>query len=68
MIIPVVILIFIGLAFLSTLPTMFLVNYIFAPAVLETVFGGPLDFWKALALNVLFAILFSNMKLNSKGK
>ncbi len=43
----------------AALPTMWLVNYLFAPSLLMTVFGVPsITFWQALGLSVLCGILF----------
>lgn len=46
------------LSVLGAYPTKWLVNYLFTPAVLVALFGGPLTFWKALVLNYVAASLF----------
>jgi uncharacterized membrane protein len=48
------------LAFLMAFPTMWLVNYILSDTALVAVFGGPLTFWKALALNFVCSLLFKS--------
>jgi hypothetical protein len=46
------------LSVLGAYPTKWLVNYLFTPSVLVALFGGPLTFWKALALNYVSSLLF----------
>jgi hypothetical protein len=51
----------IGIAFLLGFPMMWLVNYLFAPSFLVTVFGATqLTFWKAFWLNIFFGIFLSS--------
>jgi len=45
---------------LLALPTMWLVNGLFAPAALEAVFGGPISFLGAWGLNILAGLLFKS--------
>jgi hypothetical protein len=48
-----------GLSVLFAFPTMWMVNYLFAPSALIAVFGhAHLTFWNALWLNVLCGLLF----------
>jgi hypothetical protein len=37
----------VGICLLSAWPTVWMINYIFTPAVLSVVFGGSITFWKA---------------------
>jgi hypothetical protein len=46
------------LSIIGAYPTKWLVNYLFTPATLVALFGGPLTFWKALALSYVCASLF----------
>ncbi len=42
-------------------PVKWLVNYVFAPGVLVSLFGTPqIDFWRALALAIVCGILFTS--------
>lgn len=55
-----------GAAILFTLPTMWLVNYVFTPATLISLFGvAQLSFWKAMGLSTLCAILFKGSSSSS---
>ena len=48
-----------GLALLMGFPIMWLMNYVFTPGVLLTVFGvAKMTFWRAFWTNFLFGILF----------
>ena len=59
--IVVVILVFIGASLLMGYPVMWIVNYLFTPAALTSVFGIPaLTFWKAFWLSFLCSTLFKN--------
>jgi arginine exporter protein ArgO len=55
----------VGLELLFAWPTELLVNYVFAPGVLVTLFGGPLTIWKAWALNAVASILFKSTSSSS---
>lgn len=49
--------------------TMWLVNYLFAPSFLLTVFGlSQITLWKAFCLNFLCGILFKNISINTSKK
>lgn len=52
-----VLILIVVVALIMALPTMWLANYVLSPEALAAVFGGPLTVLKALALNVLCAIL-----------
>jgi hypothetical protein len=55
----VVVLTVLFVAAIFAVPTMLLVNYLFTPAALLTLFGSvKLGFWQALALNVVTGVLF----------
>jgi hypothetical protein len=54
------------LSFIFAFPTKWAVNYVFAPSVLTTIFGGPLTVWKAWAFNYLFVSLFGKASNSSK--
>lgn len=58
------------LTFLSVIgayPTKWLVNYLFTPGLLNSVFGTPsISFWQALALNVLFGLLVKSSNTSKK--
>jgi hypothetical protein len=54
-------------ALLMTFPTMWLVNYLFTPAVILSLFGTTaLTFWKALWLNMFCGIIFKGYNYSSK--
>lgn len=55
----VIILVFV-IALVFALPVMLLVNYVFSPAALVAIFGGPIGFWKAFWLNFLCGFLFKS--------
>jgi hypothetical protein len=56
-----------ALSLLMALPVMWLVNYLFTPQILLTVFGvSQITFWQALALNVLTGTLFKSSTSSSK--
>lgn len=58
----VVIVTLVFVAFIGAYPTKWAVNYVFNPAVLVAVFGGPLSVWKAMALNfVATSLIQSNV-------
>lgn len=58
-----------ALALLLAFPTMWLVNYVFTPSIITTLFGASyLEFWKALGLNLLCGILFKSSISNSSKK
>ena len=49
-----------AIALVMTFPTMWMMNYLFTPHVLLTIFGvSQMTFWKALWLNVLIGYFFS---------
>ena len=51
----------VGLAMLLAYPTMWLVNYLFAPSALMAVFGSAtIGFWKAFWLNFFFGVAFKS--------
>lgn len=55
------------LALLLAFPTMWLVNYLFAPSALAAVFGTPaIGFWKAFWLNFFFGVAFKSSSSSSK--
>lgn len=50
-----------GASLLGAYLTLWTVNYLFAPAILMTLFGvGKLTFWKAFCLNFVCASLFKS--------
>ena len=56
-----------GLSLLAAYPTMWLINYLFAPSALVTVFGTTsIGFWKAFWLNFFFGIAFKSSHSSSK--
>lgn len=54
------------IAFIGAYPTKWTVNYVFNPAVLVAVFGGPLSVWKAMALNFVAASLIKSNNVSEK--
>ncbi len=57
------------IALLMGFPTMWLVNYLFTPKFLLTVFGiSKFTFWKAFWLNVFSGIIFGRSYSNSNTK
>lgn len=56
-----------GLSVLLAFPTMWLVNFVFWPPFIGTVFGvAKLTLWKAWGLNFLMGLLFGKAKGTSK--
>jgi hypothetical protein len=56
-----------GLSLLLAYPTLWLINYLFTPAVLTSLFGvAQLGVWKAWALNMVTGILFKSSTSTSK--
>ena len=54
------------LAIVMAWPTMWLVNYTFSPSAIMAIFGRTtLDFWHALALNVVCGLLFRSTSTNT---
>lgn len=59
--------ILVALALLMAFPTLWLVNYLFAPSLLLSIFGvSQIGFWKALALNLFFGFFVKSSSTNSK--
>ena len=59
----------VGVAFLSAYPTLWLVNYLFTPNTLISLFGiAQLTFWKAFWLNFLCSILFKSSNTSTSKK
>ena len=59
----------IGVAFLYAYPTLWLVNYLFTPNTLISLFGiAQLTFWKAFWLNFLCSILFKSSNTSTSKK
>lgn len=56
----------VGLGALMAIPTMLLVNGLFSPTLLQTVFGGPISFLSAWGLNILCGFLFKSTTSSSK--
>ena len=57
----------VGLCLLAAYPTLYIVNYLFTPQLLLSVFGiSALTFWKAFWLNFLASILFKSTNTSSK--
>lgn len=55
----------VALAFLFAYPTLWAVNYLFAPSAIAAVFGVPqLTFWKALVLNYVAGALIKGTTNN----
>jgi hypothetical protein len=58
-----------GFSFLLAYPTMWMVNYLFTPATLLSLFGfAQLTFWKAFWLNFLCSQLFKGSSSSSSSK
>jgi hypothetical protein len=56
-----------GLSILMAYPTMWIVNYLFAPSFLVMVFGtAKIPFLKALWLNVIMGLLVKSSSSSSK--
>jgi hypothetical protein len=65
--ISLVILLVIGLALVLTFPLMWLINWLFTPTVLVTLFGtSQITFWKTFALATVCGWLFKSSATNSK--
>lgn len=55
------------MALLMTFPVMWLVNYLFLPSVIHSLFGvWSFDFWHALWLSTLCSCLFKSSSISSK--
>ena len=58
-----------GLASLMAYPTKWVVNYLFTPGVLTSLFGtSQISFWQALALNFICGTLFKGGSSTSSSK
>ena len=53
---------------LLAIPTMLLVNAVFAPAAVAAVFGGPLGFFQAWGLNFICGLLFKSSSVSASSK
>lgn len=59
----------VGIALLFAYPTLWLVNYLFTPGTLISLFGiAQLTFWKAFWLNFLCSILFKSSNTSTSSK
>ena len=59
----------VGIALLFAYPTLWLVNYLFTPGTLISLFGiAQLTFWKAFWLNFLCSILFKSSNTSTSKK
>ena len=59
----------VGIALLCAYPTLWLVNYLFTPGTLISLFGiAQLTFWKAFWLNFLCSILFKSSNISTSSK